>query len=155
MATGVIVRLAGEDDLEAVRAVVDEAFLPYVERIGARPFPLDADYPALLVSGQVWVADRLDGEVCGVLVLTPADDHLLLDTVAVTDRVRGDGVGATLMAFAEDRARGLRLPEVRLYTNELMWENLEYYPKLGYVEQRRETVADVFHRVFFTKSVGQ
>ena len=92
--------------------------------------------------------------MCGVLVLIPADDHLLLDTIAVSDSVRGTGVGAGLIAFAEQRARELGLPAVHLYTNEVMWENLQYYPRLGYTEVGRETVGEVFHRVFFTKSVS-
>lgn len=151
----VAVRAADADDLGAVRAIVDESFLPYVERIGKQPYPLDADYSALVAAGNVWVAERPDIGVCGVLVLIPNDDHLMLETIGVSDVVRGAGVGSRLMAFAEERARELGLPEVWLYTNEMMWENLDYYPRLGYVEQRRETVEKVFHRVFFAKSVGQ
>jgi hypothetical protein len=54
------------------------------------------------------------------------------------------------MALAEERARSLRLPEVRLYTNEAMTENLAYYPRHGYTETHRGQ-QDGFHRVFFRK----
>ncbi len=47
-------------------------------------------------------------------------------------------------------ARSRGLPEVRLYTNEVMTGNLAYYPRQGYVETHRDTV-NGFHRVFFTK----
>jgi N-acetylglutamate synthase-like GNAT family acetyltransferase len=150
---GATVRAAAPSDVSMVEAVVDEAFHPYVARIGVRPVPMEADYSALVDAGQVWVAERGDGQVCGVIVLVPEADHLTLDTIAVTDEVRGTGVGAALMAYAEERARVLGLPEVHLYTNEMMWENLEYYPRLGYVEQYRATVGGIYHRVFFTKSV--
>lgn len=147
------VRLASPADVVAIEAVVHEAFHPYIARLGIKPFPMQADYTALVDAGQVWVADSGNAQVSGVLVLVPEEDHLMLDTVAVSNDVRGTGVGARLMAFAESRARQLGLPAVHLYTNEVMWENLEYYPKLGYVEQGRGTVNGIYHRVFFTKAV--
>jgi hypothetical protein len=36
-------------------------------------------------------------------------------------------LGTRLLALAEDRARSLHLPEIRLYTNAAMTENLAYY----------------------------
>jgi hypothetical protein len=53
-------------------------------------------------------------------------------------------------ALAEDRARSLGLPEIRLYTNEAMTENLAYYPPHGYTETHRAQ-QDGFHRVYFRK----
>lgn len=153
MSRSVSIRAANPEDAEAIGAIVEQAFTPYIERIGVRPVPMDADYPQLIAAGQTWVADAGADGVRGVLVLVPELDHLMLEIIAVHDDVRGLGVGAALMEFAEDRARELALPEVRLYTNELMWENLEYYPKLGYVEQGRFTVRGVFHRVMFAKKV--
>ena len=47
-------------------------------------------------------------------------------------------------------ARELGQSEVRLYTNEVMTENLAYYPRRGYVETHRDEV-NGFHRVFFVK----
>jgi hypothetical protein len=44
------------------------------------------------------------------------------------------------------------LPEVRLYTNVVMTENLAYYPRHGYVETHREQIGP-YHRVFFTKTL--
>jgi hypothetical protein len=41
---------------------------------------------------------------------------------------------------------------VRLVTNELMTENLEYYPRRGYAETGRGT-QDGYRRVFFSKAV--
>lgn len=153
MTSDVDIRPAVADDLAAIRSVVDEAFTPYIERVGVRPFPMDADYRALIAAGQVWVAERAATGPCGVVVLIPDDGFLLLDIVAVADRVRRTGVGAALMSYAEEHARRLRLPEVRLYTNQMMWENIEYYPTLGYVEGERFTYAEVYHRVIFTKSL--
>ncbi len=46
----------------------------------------------------------------------------------------------------------LGLPEVSLYTNEAMVENLRLYPRLGFVETGRR-VEDGYRRVFFRKSL--
>lgn len=149
----VSVRQATSSDVPAVEAVVFEAFEPYIARIGIRPVPMEADYAALVESGQVWVAETGDQVVCGAVVLIPEPGHLMLDTIAVGNDVRGTGVGAALMTYAEERARELALPAVHLYTNAMMWENREYYPKLGYTEVDRATVDEIFDRVFFVKSV--
>lgn len=149
-----VIRLASSSDVGAIRSVVDEAFSPYIERIGARPVPMEADYPAIVGEERAWVAELAEVGVCGVLVLEPADDHLLLDTIAVSDDVRGAGVGSALMDQAELVARSLGYPEIRLYTNQLMWENIEYYPRHGYLERERFTFREIYHRVLFVKSLG-
>jgi GNAT superfamily N-acetyltransferase len=66
---------------------------------------------------------------------------------------QGRGIGARLLDLAEDRARGLGLPEIRLYTNEAMTENLAYYPRHGYTETHRAE-EDGFRRVYFRRSLG-
>jgi hypothetical protein len=45
------------------------------------------------------------------------------------------------------------LPEIRLYTNEAMTENLDYYPRRGYRETHRAT-QDGYQRVFFSKALS-
>ena len=45
---GSIVREATATDLPAIEGVIYQAFAPYMERIGVRPFPMDADYPGLV-----------------------------------------------------------------------------------------------------------
>lgn len=62
----------------------------------------------------------------------------------------GVGVGARLLQLAERKARDHGLPEVRLYTNEAMTENLTYYSHRGYRETHRST-HEGYRRVFFTK----
>jgi GNAT superfamily N-acetyltransferase len=81
---------------------------------------------------------------------TPRPGYLLLDNVAVLPAAQGQGIGARLLALAEDRARALHLPEIRLYTNAAMTENLAYYPRHGYTETH-QAHQDGFHRVFFRK----
>jgi GNAT superfamily N-acetyltransferase len=70
----------------------------------------------------------------------------------VQREMRGIGVGRFLMLFAEKQAIALELPEIRLYTGEVMTQNLYYYPGHGYSEIGRETVKGRA-RVWFAKSV--
>jgi len=144
-----ILRDATPADRERIERLVEAAYGGYVELIGRRPAPMDADYAALIEAGQVTVAER-DGEIAGILVLIPMEDHLLVENVAVDPTAQGTGLGRRLMARAEGEARALGLPELRLYTNELMAANLAWYPRLGYRETERRAESG-FSRVFFAK----
>jgi ribosomal protein S18 acetylase RimI-like enzyme len=145
-----LIRRARPDDAEAVAAVATAAFSPYVGRLGdIEPWPMHVDYAEKIGQGHTWVAEN-DGAVVGLLVLEPQDDHLLLDIVGIAPGHQGTGLGNRLLGVADQQARALGLPEVRLYTNVVMTENLAYYPRQGYVETHREQVGP-YHRVFFTK----
>jgi ribosomal protein S18 acetylase RimI-like enzyme len=148
-----IVRRAAQADVAALAAVAAQAYGGYVPRIGRPPAPMTADYGQAVRSGLTWVAVE-DGEVVGLLVLVVAPDHLLLENVAVLPSAQRTGVGARLLALAEDEARARGLAEIRLYTNEAMTENLAYYPRRGYAETHRAE-QDGFRRVFFSKRLGQ
>ena len=149
----VTLREARPEDAEPVRRIVAEAYGLYVARIGRQPAPMTADYAALIAAGAVTVLEA-DGEPAGVLVLAPRDDHLLLENVAVAPARQGRGLGRRLVERAEARARELGLPEVRLYTNRAMTENLALYPALGYRETGRNE-EDGFARVHFAKRLDR
>lgn len=112
---------------------------------------MTADYPAAARGGQTWVA-VVDGEVTGFIILIFRPGYLLLENVAVLPAAQGRGIGARLLALAEDHARTLHVPEIRLYTNAAMTENLAYYPRHGYTETH-QAHQDGFRRVFFRKRV--
>ncbi|MFD9243727.1 GNAT family N-acetyltransferase, partial [Streptomyces sp. NPDC059556] len=73
--------------------------------------------------------------------------HLYLDNIAVHPDAQGTGLGRLLMGFVESRARELGLPEVRLLTNAMMWENQKLYERYGYevVERRVDGPYDRIH----------
>ncbi|WP_328589738.1 GNAT family N-acetyltransferase [Nonomuraea aridisoli] len=127
------VRLAGPADQAAVEQLVHDAYTPWIEAVGVRPLPLEADYGALIAAGRVHVTDSLDG----LVVLVPEDGALLVENVAVRPETHGRGIGRALLAYAEDEARRLGLPALRLYTNVKMTSNIRLYASLGYVETRR------------------
>ncbi len=147
------IRPARPEDAEAVAAVAVASFAPYVGRLGdIEPWPMHVDYAEKIGAGHTWVAED-SGEVVGLLVLEPHEDHLLLDIVGVAPERHGTGIGTRLLDVADEQARARGLPEVRLYTNFVMTENLAFYPRHGYVETHRDQVGP-YHRVFFTKALS-
>ncbi len=145
----VTLRPARREDAVAMTQVARRAYAAYVPRIGGEPAPMKVDYAKTVDDGYAWVAERHD-RLVGLLVLHPGEDHMMLENVAVDPEAQGLGVGAQLLRLAEEKAHEQGLPEVRLYTNEAMTENLAYYPRRGYRETHRST-QDGYHRVFFTK----
>jgi GNAT superfamily N-acetyltransferase len=133
-APGHEVRSAVPADRGAVERAVLAAYGHWAEVIGMRPLPMDADYGRLIGEGHVFVVGPADG----LIVLVPEDGVLLVENVAVRPSSQGRGVGRSLLAFAERRARVLGLPALRLYTNEKMTSNISLYTSLGYRETARE-----------------
>jgi ribosomal protein S18 acetylase RimI-like enzyme len=139
-------------DVPAVVSIVDDAYAPYIERIGRPPAPMTVDYHELVATAEVWVAED-DGAAVGLLVVELRDDHLLVENLAVAPALQGHGVGSALLQHAESRAAALGLSEVRLYTNEAMTQNLNFYARRGYVEVGRG-VQEGYRRVYFCKSLA-
>ncbi|MFF4898777.1 GNAT family N-acetyltransferase [Streptomyces sp. NPDC001068] len=141
------IRRAVAADTDAVRAVTDAAYRHYIARIGVVPQPMEADHAADVAAGKVFVVGE---PVVGLVVVEARDDHLFLDSIAVHPDARGQGVGRRLLEFVDAHARALGLSEVRLYTNALMWENQELYPKYGYEVVGRR-LAGAYDRVHYRK----
>lgn len=147
-----LVRHATEADVDAITAIVHEAYAPYIPRIGREPAPMLDDYRQVIERCRVFVLE-MDGAPRGVLVLEHEDDVLHVQNVAVCNQARGQGLGRELMSFAERQAQTLGCEAVELYTNELMTENILFYPRLGYQETRR-AVEKGYARVFFRKAIS-
>jgi len=149
------IRPADATDCVLVAECVRAAYWKYIARIGREPAPLLADYPTLIDRGVVHVlAEPNTDGVRGVIVLWPTDEAMFIENVAVHPQYQGRGFGRCLMTFAEDRARRACLPELRLYTNEAMTDNLAFYAHLGFEETSRR-VEDGYSRVFLRKRLRQ
>lgn len=139
-------------DVPAITALVRDAYARYIERLGRRPSPMDDDHAVYVERGEQWVIADEAGTVIGAVVLTPRDDHLFVDNLALAPALHGRGLGRLLLEHADAQARRLGLPELRLYTNAKMTENLAIYPKLGYERTGRKMVG-IYDRVFFRKTL--
>jgi GNAT superfamily N-acetyltransferase len=146
------IREARPDDVPEIVALVRAAYTPYVARIGREPAPMQAECAMLVDQGAVFVLPG-SGRLHAVLVIMPEADHLFLENIAVHPEEQGQGLGRRLMAWVDDHARSLGMGAIELYTNELMTENLAFYPRLGYVEVDRR-LEDGFRRVFMRKTLA-
>jgi N-acetylglutamate synthase-like GNAT family acetyltransferase len=146
-----MIRLARTADVAAVTAIVKDAYSVYLARNGKTPGPMRDDYARLIADQRVHVLE--DGhEIVGLVVLIPEQRTMLLDNVAVTPRAQGRGFGVRLIAFAEARARAAGLPVIRLYTQDIMTENLALYSRLGFVETHRGEEIGL-QRVYMSKTL--
>jgi len=146
-------RIAVIEDRSAVEAVVMAAYAHYVARIGRKPGPMLDDYGALIWEGRVHVAVDHGGTVQGILVLIPEKEAMLLDNVAVVPAAQGMGLGRTMLEFAEQVALDAGYRSIRLYTNEVMTENIQLYSRIGYSETHRGEERGL-RRVYMTKTLG-
>lgn len=146
------IRQAHFGDLDGVRACAEEAYAIYIPRMGKKPAPMVADFAAQIAVGRIHVIE-VGGSVAGFIVLYRRGDHLHVENVAVFPAHQRRGLGGALLSYAEEHAKRQNIPAIELYTNVKMTENLELYPRLGYVEiDRRED--EGFSRVFYRKQLA-
>jgi GNAT superfamily N-acetyltransferase len=134
-------RRAVAGDLSAVTALQRAAYAKNRPLLGVEPLPLLADYTEVFADYEVYLAER-DGTLEGVLILEPRTDDLLIWSVATAPVAQGRGVGNTMLAFAETRARELGLSRIRLYTGEPLIANIAWYTRHDYVHERLEDMGD-------------
>lgn len=144
-----ILRRAKPTDASALARCVDAAYRHYIPRMGKPPGPMLADYAEAIRHHQVWVAE-LEQRIIGGLVLIPAEDHLLLDNIAVHPDYQGRGVGRALLDLADAEAWSQGYRTLRLYTHETMTENIALYTRRGWVETHRAHQTG-YARVFMHK----
>ncbi len=146
------IRKAQPTDEDEITDLVVQAYQHYVPRLGRRPAPMDAHYRDDIERGDAYVAVH-DRTIVGVIILIPHVDHLLIENLAVRPDSEHLGVGSALLCLSESLAHRRNTPQLRLYTNELMTENIDYYMRRGFRETARRTEHG-FRRVFFVKDVG-
>ena len=146
-----IIRPATLEDIAQIEAIVEAAYSPYIERIGRKPAPMLDDYASQVLARRVHVlAD--EKHLSGFVVLIDTENYLLLDNVAVSPALKGQGLGRQLLDFAERHALEAGYSSIRLYTNEAMSENLALYARRGFVETHR-VEENGLRRVHMSKSL--
>jgi ribosomal protein S18 acetylase RimI-like enzyme len=146
-----VIRVATIEDHTSVEAIVAAAYALYIPRLGREPGPMLDDYASLILAGRVYVLES-GGIVAGVLVLIPEQDAMLIDNIAVQPSCQGQGYGRGLLQFAERVARDAGYDAIRLYTNEVMTENIALYSKLGFVETHRAEEKG-YRRIYMRKVI--
>ena len=151
MNKNIVIRQAKKDDILGISKCVEESYEKYIEIIGKKPMPMLYDYSKVIENDTVYVLEY-ENQLAGVLVLINMEEYVLLDNIAVAPAFQGRSLGKQLMEFAEIYTKENGKNEIRLYTNEKMYANIEIYIHCGYMEYRRKEEAG-YNRVFFKKII--
>jgi GNAT superfamily N-acetyltransferase len=136
-----VLRRATPDDAEAFDAVHRAAFAWNREMLGREPLPLLIGPDEVLARYETWLLED-EGGIAGTLALEPRADDLEIWSVSVDPSRQNAGIGRTLLAAAEARARDLGLRAIRLYTGAVLTKNVEWYGRRGYARERQEDLPD-------------
>jgi ribosomal protein S18 acetylase RimI-like enzyme len=134
-------RRAQPSETEKIAAFQRAAYERNRTIMGVEPIPLQADYAKILSEYEVWLHEEA-GKLAGVLILESRADDLLIWSVATAPDARRSGLGNRLLAAAEVRARELGKRIMRLYTGELLVDNIAWYQRRGYTIERTEAMRD-------------
>lgn len=134
-------RRATPADIPAIVALTEAAYLPNEAIIGVPSLPRIADYEEVLARREVWVVDDEPG-LAAALVLEIEPEDFTIWSIAVSPEAGGRKLGATLMAFADERARALGYGSVHLYTHAKLTQRIGWYERLGFAITHHEDMAD-------------
>ena len=126
-------RRANSQDALALALCVDAAYRHHLSQKGKLASTLEAYYTQLIALYQVWVAVDKE-EIIGGMVLVPKEYHMLLANIVVRPEHQGKGVGRALLELADDEALSQGYPEIHLYTDKAMTENIDMYRRSGWTE---------------------
>lgn len=146
-------RPAIASDLAAIKALVEAAYRPWVEVIGAVPGPLLADYAVPLAKQRITLAEAA-GALLGLMVLDPQPNFLRVDNIAIAPHAQGQGLGRRFVALAEETAIANGFDQLELYTNAKMTSNIQLYERLGF-RRAYTSHTNGLDRVHMTKDLGQ
>ena len=141
-AGGWALRRAGPGDLDAVVALQRAAYARNRALLGREPLPLLADYGQVFKSYEVWLAEAGGGSLAGALILEPREGDLLIWSIATDPGRQAKGLGKSMLAAAEMRARQLGLGVMRLYTGATLQHLIDWYGRRGYTVERIEQLSD-------------
>jgi ribosomal protein S18 acetylase RimI-like enzyme len=152
------IRAATNADCAAAVALWTEAYLE--EGKGGRTTPYaERDFEKAMAAGEMFAAGS-PGEALGVVVMvapgTPGmavarDEEAELRLLAVSSRVRREGIGRALVERCTDLAREEGWPAIALWSRPYQVAAHRLYESLGYRRQpgRDETDATGFARLVF------
>jgi len=133
----VSIRRAEVSDADQVRTLTRASYAKWIPVIGREPLPMVADYERA-VRDHIVDLMLVGTELAGLVETVNEGDHLLIENVAISPAFQRKGYGGLLVAHAEQVARSLQLPELRLYTNAQFAGNVDFYRRHGFAVDREE-----------------
>jgi ribosomal protein S18 acetylase RimI-like enzyme len=128
-------------DLPAVEALQHAAYARNRRLLGVEPLPLQAVYPDIFQTMEVWLAEERE-HLRGVLILEPRSDDMLIWSIAAAPDAQRQGIGHIMLDAAEVRASQLNRKVMRLYTGAVLGGLIRWYHRHGYEIERHEQLPD-------------
>jgi GNAT superfamily N-acetyltransferase len=145
------IRRAGPADAADVRELTRSAYAKWVPLIGREPVPMVADYERAVREHMIDLL-YVGAGLAALIETVNKTDHLLIENLAVAPPFQGRGYGRLLLDHVERLAASLRLPELKLYTNQQFATNIEFYSRHGFAVDREEPFMGGF-KVHMSKHV--
>ncbi len=135
-----------------IEKIASKAYKKYVDLIGKKPAPMVADFLKHLKEDYVLVIEDTDNNwIMGYAILVLRKNEYWLENIAVHPSKTKQGFGTQLLKEVEDFVSD-SASTIQLYTNVKMFENIEWYKRIGYSEFKRKTV-NGFERIYFIKEL--
>ncbi|MDC0944517.1 GNAT family N-acetyltransferase [Candidatus Pelagibacter sp.] len=142
-------RIAKLEDHKIIMAIALKAYEKYIERMGKEPAPMR---PIIQKENVVFVYED-NKQVIAFAILVKINDQIILDSIAVDPSHQKKGIGNNFIKFIEQYLIKQKFNKYQLYTNEKMFENIDWYQKIGFKIFKRVT-EKAYNRIYFEKELS-
>ena len=142
-------RIAKLEDHKIIITIAFKAYEKYVERMGKEPAPMR---PSIQKEDVVFVCED-NKQVIAFAILVKINDQIILDSIAVDPSHQNKGIGNSFIKFIEQYLMEQKVNKYQLYTNEKMFENIDWYQKIGFKIFKKVTEKG-FNRIYFEKQLS-
>ena len=142
-------RIANLEDHKIIMAIAQKAYEKYIERMGKEPAPMR---PVIQKEDVVFVYED-NKQVIAFAILVKINDQIILDSIAVDPPHQKKGIGNNFIKFIEEYLMEQKVNKYQLYTNEKMFENIDWYQKIGFKIFKKVTEKG-FNRIYFEKQLS-
>ncbi len=132
------IKQAKISDHNHIKKCINNAFQKYVPVLNGRSSAMDTDFKPMIIKGQVYVAKK-GSTIAAVIVLINQGNYFLLKNVAVDNPYQKQGLGKSLLDFAERITLDNGKITLQIYTNAALPVLVNYWSKLGFQETERVT----------------
>ena len=143
-----IFREAKLEDHKIIITIAQKAYEKYVERMGKEPAPMR---PVIQKEDVVFVCED-NKQVIAFAILVKINDQIILDNIAVDPPHQKKGIGNNFIKFIEEYLMEQKVNKYQLYTNEMMFENIDWYQKIGFKIFKKVTEKGD-NRIYFEKEL--
>ena len=137
------------EDHKIIITIALKAYEKYVERMGKEPAPMR---PVIQKEDVVFVCEE-NKQVIAFAILVKINDQIILDSIAVDPSHQNKGIGNNFIKFIERYLIEQKFNRYQLYTNEKMFENIDWYQKIGFKIFKKVTEKG-FNRIYFEKQLS-